>query len=150
MNTTNRIAVALGAVAVAGFLATGAQAGEHEVHMLNKGADGAMVFEPALVRAEPGDTIRFVPTDKGHNAESIKGMIPDGADAFKGKIGKEISVTLDKEGVYGVRCKPHFGLGMVMLVEVGKPVNEDAAKAAKLPKKAKARFDAIFAEIDGQ
>ena len=44
--------------------------------MLNKGAEGAMVFEPALVKVAPGDTVKFVATDKGHNAETIKGMLP--------------------------------------------------------------------------
>ena len=53
--------------------------------MLNKGKDGAMVFEPAGVKIAAGDTVTFIPTDKGHNAESIKGMIPDGATEFKGK-----------------------------------------------------------------
>ncbi|WP_037373055.1 plastocyanin/azurin family copper-binding protein, partial [Salipiger mucosus] len=42
----------------------------HEVKMLNKGEAGVMVFEPAYVKAEPGDVIQFVPTDKGHNVES--------------------------------------------------------------------------------
>ena len=45
-----------------------------EVKMLNKGAEGAMVFEPAYVSAQPGDIIHFVSTDKGHNADSIKAM----------------------------------------------------------------------------
>ena len=43
-------------------------AAEVEVKMLNKGTEGAMVFEPALVKVEPGDTVKFVATDKGHNA----------------------------------------------------------------------------------
>jgi pseudoazurin len=96
------------------------------------------------VRAAPGDTIRFVPTDKGHNAESIKGMIPDGAESFKSKFGEEISVTLDKEGVYGVKCTPHYGMGMVALIEVGNPANLEQAKAVKQTGKAKAGFAELF------
>ncbi len=46
------------------LLAGGAQAAEHEVKMLNKGDNGAMVFVPELVKIAPGDTVRFVPTDK--------------------------------------------------------------------------------------
>ena len=38
-----------------------------------------MVFEPSFVKIAPGDTVRFVSTDKGHNAETIKGMLPEGA-----------------------------------------------------------------------
>ena len=47
-------------------------AADFEVKMLNKGAEGAMVFEPAGLKIAPGDTVTFIPTDKGHNAEAIK------------------------------------------------------------------------------
>jgi plastocyanin len=65
-------------VAAATLAMTGlAAAAEIEVKMLNKGSDGGMmVFEPALVKVEPGDTVNFIATDKGHNAEAIKGMLP--------------------------------------------------------------------------
>lgn len=123
-----------------------ANAGEHVVKMLNKGERGVMVFEPDMIRAQPGDTVRFVATDKGHNAEAIKGMIPDGADRFKGKINEEIVITLGAEGVYGVKCAPHYGMGMVLLIAVGEPVNLEEAKAVKQPGKAKK----VFAELFGQ
>lgn len=60
----------IAAIAAAAF-SLSASAAEVQVKMLNKGADGAFVFEPALVKIAPGDTVRFVPTDKGHNVESI-------------------------------------------------------------------------------
>lgn len=130
----------------AGMLAaaTTAQAAEHEVRMLNKGAAGVMVFEPALVRAAPGDTIRFVPADRSHNAEIIPGMLPQGAEAFKGKMNEEVVVTLTTEGVYGVKCAPHYGMGMVTLVIVGEPSNTAEAQAVRHPGKAKAVFGALF------
>lgn len=74
----NRIIATLILGAAVAFAGT-AEAAEFEIKMLNKGEKGAMVFEPSFVKAAPGDTIRFVPTDKGHNAETIKGMLPDGA-----------------------------------------------------------------------
>ena len=87
-------------LAFAALLGGAAFAETFEVKMLNKGADGErMVFEPAFVQAAPGDTIRFVAADKGHNAETIEDMIPNGAEGFKGKINQEIEVTLDTEGV---------------------------------------------------
>ena len=121
-----------------------AGAAEIEVKLLNKGEKGAMVFEPDFVAAAPGDTIRFVPTDKGHNVETIKGMIPDGAEAFKSKFSEEFTVTLDTEGVYGVKCTPHYGMGMVALIEVGSPVNIEQAKAVKQTGKAKTVFAELF------
>lgn len=123
---------------------------EIEVKMLNKGTDGqAMVFEPAAIKAAPGDVIKFIPTDKGHDAAAVKGMIPDGVEEFKGKMNQELSVTVDKEGAYVVKCSPHLGMGMVALIVVGDgtPANIDAIKTGKLPKKARERVDAAAAEL---
>lgn len=137
------VALVLAAAAVA---ASKAGAVEIEVKMLNKGKKGAMVFEPDLIRAAPGDTIRFVPTDKGHNVETIKGMLPQGAEPFKSKLNEVLTVNVDKEGVYGVKCTPHYGMGMVALIEVGAPVNADEAQQVKQTGKAKT----VFAELFGQ
>ncbi len=127
-------------------IVTGAGAAEHEVRMLNKGEKGAMVFEPDFLRASPGDTVHFVAVDKGHDAESVKGMLPAGAEPFKGKINEDVTVTLPVEGVYGVKCTPHYGMGMVALIVVGQPVNAEEAKAVKHPGKAKAKFAALLDE----
>lgn len=136
------LAVTLAALAMTG----GAFAADHEVQMLNKGDKGAMVFQPDFIVATPGDTVTFVPTDKSHNAETIKGMIPDGAEPFKGKMSAAVTVQLDAEGVYGIKCTPHYGMGMVALIVVGSPVNLETAQAAKQPGKAKARFAELFEE----
>ena len=137
------IAAAIALLSLAGT----ANAEEHLVQMLNKGEKGSMVFQPAYIRAAPGDTIKFVPTDKSHNAETVKGMLPDGAEAFKGKPNEEIAVTVTQEGVYGVKCAPHYGMGMVALIVVGKPVNLDAAAAVKQTGKAKTVFAGLFGEV---
>ncbi|SEL20280.1 pseudoazurin [Roseovarius nanhaiticus] len=114
-----------------------------EVKMLNKGSDGdRMVFEPAFVQAQPGDTIRFLATDKGHNAEVNEDMIPDGAEPFAGKINEEIEVTLDVEGVYGVICKPHYAMGMVMTIAVGDVDAPEDFFEGRIPRKAQERFEA--------
>ncbi|QUS41571.1 pseudoazurin [Tardiphaga alba] len=140
-----RKAVMLATAAVLLSLAGAAQAAEVEIKMLNKGADGtAMVFEPALVKVQPGDTVKFVATDKTHMAESIKGMMPADATPFAGKMNQDVAVTFDKPGVYGVKCMPHYGMGMVALVVVGTPANVDEAKAVSHPGKAKPAFAALF------
>jgi pseudoazurin len=124
-----------------------AGAAEFEIKMLNKGEKGAMVFEPAYVKAAPGDTIHFVAVDKGHNAEIVKGMIPEGAEPFKGKVNEEVTVTLTQEGVYGIKCAPHYGMGMVALIEVGNPVNLEEAKGIKHNGKAKTAFAELFGQV---
>jgi pseudoazurin len=142
----NKLMAAL-ALATAVAFAGAAGAAEIEIKMLNKGEKGAMVFEPDFVRAAPGDTLKFVVVDKGHNAEAIKGMVPEGAELFKGKINEEIVVTLDKEGVYGVKCAPHYGMGMVALIEVGNAANAEEAQAVKHPGKAKTAFAELFGQM---
>jgi pseudoazurin len=143
MRISPRIAAALAVLA----LAAPGMAAEVEVKMLNKGAEGPMVFEPSLVEIAPGDTVKFLPTDKGHNAETIKGMLPEGVQPFVGKMGQEVTVTFDKPGVYGYRCKPHYGMGMVGLVVVGDAGNADAAKAVTHPGRAKQIFAKLFEEL---
>jgi len=131
-------------------LAAPVEAKEHVVKMLNKGEAGVMVFEPALVKAAVGDTVKFVPTNPSHNAESIPTMLPAGATPFKGKINQEVSVTFDKPGVYGIKCLPHLAMGMVGLVQVGNasPNLADAKAAAdKLPGLAKKRMGPLVASV---
>ncbi len=129
------------------LLAPAAHAENFDVLMLNKGADGAMVYEPAFVKAAVGDTITFISTDKGHNAEAIKGMLPQGVEAFKSDMGKDYVLTLTAEGLYGVKCTPHFSMGMVALIQAGAPVNQDAVTAVVLKGKAKTRFEPLFTQI---
>ncbi|KGE01152.1 pseudoazurin [Rhizobium sp. YS-1r] len=131
------------------LLALPAFGAEIEVKMLNKGSDGqAMVFEPAAVKVQPGDTIKFVAVDKGHDVVSMPGLVPEGVAPIKGKISEDVSFTADKPGAYVFKCTPHYGMGMVALVVVGDaPANIDAVKATKMPKKAKERLEAEIAKL---
>lgn len=129
-------------------LPAAAEGVNHEIHMLNKGEAGAMVFEPAYVQVQPGDTVTFIPTDKSHNVETIKDMIPEGAETFKSKINETYTVTFEVPGIYGVKCTPHFAMGMVALIAVGDGhENLDAVKAVNVPKKVGERFAAAFAGL---
>ncbi|WP_395697388.1 pseudoazurin [Methylocella sp.] len=132
--------------AAALLLACSAHAAEFEVAMKNKSSDGqVMAFEPAFLHIQPGDVVRFVPTDKGHDVETIPGMLPDGAAPFKGELSQEVKVEFKTPGVYGFRCLPHFGMGMVGLIKVGDaPANLEAAKQAKLMSQAAKRMAPLF------
>jgi len=130
------------ALALASTIGGAAVAETYEVHMLNKGEAGNMVFEPAALSVSAGDTIKFLATDRGHNAETIKGMIPEGADAFGGKVNEEFEVTLETKGYYAVMCKPHFSMGMVMVIQVGSKAGApDDFLAGRLPPRAKQRLE---------
>lgn len=143
-----RKTIAFAAAAMTMFAAAPAFAENFEVHMLNKGAEGAMVFEPAYVKANPGDTITFMPIDKGHNVESIKDMIPEGVAAFKSKINENYTLTVTEPGAYFVKCTPHYSMGMVALIVVGdNPGNLEQIIAAKKPKPIQKRLDAVLASV---
>ena len=126
------------------LLAMPAFAETHEVQMFNRSDNGPMIYEPSFLKIAPGDRVRFVPTQPSHNAATIDGMIPEGAEPFKSKINEDFSVTLTVPGSYGVKCSPHVAMGMVMLIEVGDGPPPPAFPD-DLPKKARERFDAILA-----
>ncbi|PAX09006.1 pseudoazurin [Sphingomonas lenta] len=128
--------------------ATPVAAKDHVVQMRNMGKAGAMVFEPAFVKAQPGDRIRYVPTDPSHNAETIPSMLPAGVTSTKGAMNKEFVLTVSKPGLYGIKCQPHYSMGMVGLVQVGNgpSLNLAQARAAKLPPFAAKRMNAMLAQ----
>ena len=115
---------------IAAVSASTAFAAEHTVAMKNVGADaGIMVFEPAVLRVNVGDTVHFVPTDPAHNSESVSGLTPAGSVTWKGTMNEKISVTLDKEGVYVYQCTPHLPLAMVGVIVAGEPTNLEQIQA---------------------
>lgn len=124
----------------------------HEVVMLNKASDDPkkiMVFEPDLIRANIGDIVKFIPTDRGHSVNSMKDLIPAGAEELKSGINDEIEYKLTVEGAYAIQCTPHMAMGMVMLVLVGDVAsNFETVKAERYRGEAKERFADIFVRAD--
>ena len=120
----------------------------HEVHMLTRGAEGAMVYEPDHLRIAPGDSVRFLPTQSGHNAASLPGLWPEGAPTFKGPINQPLTYTFDVPGRYGIQCIPHLAMGMVMLIEVGLPAATSLVVPPALPARAKTRLALQAQQLD--
>ena len=118
------------------ILSGAALAENYEVQMLNTGSDGVMVFEPAVLSVNPGDSVTFKATNPGHNSESMAEMVPEGAEGWQGGMGQEITVTFDQDGVYVYQCTPHLMMAMVGVIKVGSGSNLEAIKAAAIDKKA--------------
>jgi hypothetical protein len=57
-------------------------------------------------------------------------------------------VKFDQAGVYGVKCMPHYGMGMVAMIVVGTPANIDQAKAVPQVGKAKQVFATLFEKLE--
>jgi len=125
-------------------------AAEHVVKMLNNGSGGMMIFEPAVLTVNKGDTVKFVATDMAHNSAST--IIPAGAKPWKGMMSRDISVTFDTEGVYVYECTPHKMMAMVGVIKVGNANNLDVVKKEALIVKSafvmnQDRLDKYLAEL---
>lgn len=127
---------------------TAALAEVHEVKMLNRGAGGAMVYEPDYLAIAPGDRVKFIATQPSHNAASLPGFLPEGAEPFKGRINEEVEVTFEVPGFYGIQCIPHLAMGMVMLIQVGERPSSAVQIPASLPTRARQRFEQILEQAD--
>lgn len=124
-----------------------AAAADITVRMLTQGKTGMMVFEPAFVKARVGDTIHFL-ASPSHNAELMKEITPAGVAPQSGGMNKEFALKVTAPGLYGVKCRPHYSMGMVALVQVGaKPANLAAARAAVLPGLAAKRMSPMIAAV---
>lgn len=128
------------------FLAAPVLAEVHEVEMFNRNETGPMIYAPQFLRIAPGDSVRFIPTQSSHNAATIEGMIPAGAEPFRSAINEDFTVTFTEPGSYGIKCSPHFDMGMVMLIHVGDGI--ETTLPADLPPRARERFEAILATIE--
>jgi len=127
------------------LLAPAALAETHEVKMLTRSPTAGMVYDPDYLQIAPGDTVKFVATQSGHNAATLPAIWPEGVPTFMGKIDQEIEQTFTVPGLYGIQCTPHLAMGMVMLIQVGEPPAEAPALPASLPKRALDRMNAALA-----
>ena len=112
-----------------------ANAEDMTIDMLNKRDDGAkMVYSVDIARIDVGDTITWLPTEKGHNVEFKVG--PKGWKApKKSPMNREVEMTFDTPGVYYYQCTPHKNIGMIGLVVVG----DDVSNKDIILKKSKAK-----------
>ena len=128
------------------WIASPAIASDVTVEMLNKDADGnRMVYSQEIVEIAAGSTVKWVPTDKGHNVEIIAS--PNDMK-FKSKNGKEASVTFETPGIYYYWCTPHKGMGMIGLVVVGGDIsNKTQISKAKAIGKSKKKLKALLEQL---
>lgn len=119
-----------------------------EIEMLNKNEAGErMVFSQELIRAEVGDKIRFIPTDKSHNAQSVDGALPDEQEPFRGRVNQVVEYTVTETGLTAVVCLPHQTMGMVALIVVGNDFsNADDVLEARIPGKGGEKIVALVEE----
>jgi pseudoazurin len=119
------------------------------IEMLNKRDDGAkMVYSEDIARIDVGDTITWLPTNKGHNVEFKVG--PEGWELpKKSKNNREVEITFDVPGVYFYQCTPHKSMGMIAIVVVGDDTsNKDTIlKASKAKGKSKKKLKKLLENL---
>ncbi len=97
-------------------LSFAAQAAHYDIKMLNSNSEGSMVFMGYL-KVQPGDTVTFRAENKSHFVHSK--AIPEGAQKFQSEEDQELTITLDKEGVYVYTCPVHRSMNMNGVIQVG-------------------------------
>jgi len=133
------------------FLSKIVVAEDATIEMLDKLGKRNMVFSQEIVRINPGDTVFWKATDKGHNVQFIsKNGVPEGVEKFKSKISKDTEYTFTIPGIYAYWCVPHKTMGMIGFVIVGDDLsNLDSIKKVKFIGKSKKIAKALITEIEG-
>ncbi|MBJ7539329.1 pseudoazurin [Marinomonas sp. C1424] len=129
---------------------TSSFAKDWQVQMLNYGNEGSMTFEPSFIQAQIGDSVTFVPTHSGHNAQSY--VVPKGDQQWKSPIDKAYTVLLNNEGVHFYYCPPHLMMGMIGMIQVGNALNMETLnkKSKRLRSKVALkpeRVDALLQQV---
>jgi len=118
------------------------------IDMLNVRSDGqSMVYSIDVAKIEIGDTVTWLPKDKGHNVEFILG--PNAIELpKKSRINQEFSFTFEKTGIYFYQCTPHKSMGMIAIVIVGNDLsNLEDIKKIRVFGKSKRKLDQILSMI---
>ena len=94
-------------------------------------------FSIEVAKIDVGDTVEWLPENKGHNVEFLAG--PDMADLPpKSDMNAFHSVLFERKGVYLYGCTPHLNMGMLGLIVVGNDFhNIEGVRNTNLPNVAK-------------
>ena len=88
-----------------------------------------MVYSQEVAKIDVGQTIKWVPTDKGHNVEMLAG--PDGYDVPKKKLNKSVSMKFSVRNLSLSMLSESMGMIGIIVVG-GDKSNLDAIKTAKV------------------
>ena len=135
------------ALIVAVFMSVPTFAADITIEMLNKAPEGKErnIYSTEIARVNVGDTITWLPTNKGHNIEMVAS--PNNMK-LKSKNNKKVQITFKDPGIYYYWCTPHKGMGMIGLVVVGGDTsNKDQIAKAKAIGKSKNKLKKLLSEL---
>ena len=125
------------------FFANTISAATFEVEMLNRLGKESMVYSQSVVNIQPGDTVKWLATTKGHNVQFL--TVPEGVGSFRSKLNVDTEYTFTVPGIYLYQCTPHKNMGMIAVVVVGgNKDNLDAITSSRVAGKSKQRLAKII------
>ena len=125
------------------FFANTISAATFEVEMLNRLGKESMVYSQSVVNIQPGDTVKWLSTTKGHNVQFL--TVPEGVGSFRSKLNVDTEYTFTVPGIYLYQCTPHKNMGMIAVVVVGgNKDNLDAITSSRVAGKSKQRLANII------
>ncbi|MEM9630569.1 MAG: hypothetical protein AAGA50_04535 [Pseudomonadota bacterium] len=157
-------------VIVTGALLWAGHGDVHEVRMYNVHPEDPTrrnVFVPDFLVIEPGDRVRFVNVDGGHNSESIDNMYPGASEGtmmepaeterWSGRISQSFEVRLSDIGIFGYKDAQYYmssGMaGMIVVLDDGQwdpAIDEEIAYIEEyVTQKGKAieTFERLWAQV---
>ena len=125
------------------FFANTISAATFEVEMLNRLGKESMVYSQSVVNIQPGDTVKWLATTKGHNVQFL--TVPEGVGSFRSKLNVDTEYTFTVPGIYLYQCTPHKNMGMIAVVVVGgNKDNLNAITSSRVAGKSKQRLANII------
>ena len=125
------------------LLPTLLNAADVTIEMLNKLGKESMVYSESVVNIQPGDTVKWLATTKGHNVQFLS--VPEGVGSFRSKLNVDTEYTFTVPGIYLYQCTPHKNMGMIAVVVVdGNKDNLNAITSARVAGKSKQRLAKII------
>ena len=110
----------------------------------------AMSNQPSFDAPIPGQSLTMELGSRPWQNPSRFTNVDDTIDYYMERMSsEEFMVQLDVEGLYGIKCKPHYQMGMIALIQVGEVSADDIEKSSKVKQrgKAKDRFKLLFAGL---
>ena len=105
-------------------------------------AGNRLAFENEILSISSGDSVTWLPVDKGHNIEMVAS--PNNLE-FSSSAGEEVTLKFEDPGIYYYRCSPHKSAGMIGLIIVDNNyTNIEQIKSSNAPGRAKIKLNSLL------
>ena len=118
----------------------------YQVTMNNRDSAGnRLAFDKEILSISSGDSVTWLPVDKGHNIEMVAS--PNNLK-FSSSAGEEVTLKFEDPGIYYYRCSPHKSAGMIGLIIVDNNYsNIEQIKSSNAPGRAKIKLNTLLESL---